>query len=197
MSFPRVCTPLRSLLICPCVFDQAPGVLPVRHETIEGIDGCVVQRMHLDGAQRSTRRPAECNECIELVCNAAHGSGLRPFGPSCGWVLAVALRATAGVWRAACSQDGQRMALLHAPNTAPFWNKLGFERQLQPCSISETCENFAPTYQCWLHSGHHQLGRVLQRQGDKRETRPRGQRHSIWHLTAETLGDTGRQAGGC
>ena len=46
------------------------------------------------------------------------------------------------------------------PNTAPFWNNLGFERQLQPCSISETCENFAPTYQCWLHSGHHQLGRV-------------------------------------
>ena len=52
------------------------------------------------------------------------------------------------------------MALLHAPNTAPFWNNRGFERQLQPCSISETCENFAPTYQCWLHSGHHQLGRV-------------------------------------
>ena len=43
VSFPRICTPLRSLLICPlgqqCVFDQAPGVLPVRRETIEGIDG--------------------------------------------------------------------------------------------------------------------------------------------------------------
>ena len=47
--------------------------------------------------------------------------------------------------RAACSQDGQRMALLHAPNAAPFWNKLGFEHQLLG-----TCENFAPTYQCWL-----------------------------------------------
>ena len=44
---------------------------------------------------------------------------------------------------------------------APFWSKLDFERQLQPCSISETCENFAPTYQCWLHSGHHQLGRFI------------------------------------
>ena len=33
------------------------------------------------------------------------------------------------------------MALLHAPNAAPFWNKLGFERQLQPCSISETYVN--------------------------------------------------------
>ena len=31
--------------------------------------------------------------------------------------------------------QGLRMALLHAPNAAPFWNKLGFERQLQPCSI--------------------------------------------------------------
>ena len=62
------------------------------------------------------------------------------------------------VQRAACSQDGQRMALLHVPNAAPFRNKLGFECQLQPCSIAETC--FAPTYQCWLHSGHHQLGHL-------------------------------------
>ena len=67
---------------------------------------------------------------------------------------------------ASVSKGAQRaalgsMALLHAPNAAPFWNKLGFERQPQPCSISEACdsENFAPTYQCWLHSGHHQLGR--------------------------------------
>ena len=54
MSFPRICTPLRSLLICPrgqqCVFDQAPGVLPLRRETIER---------------------------IRLVCNAAHGARLR------------------------------------------------------------------------------------------------------------------------
>ena len=42
-----------------CVFDQAPGVLPVRRETIEGIDGCGVQRMPLDGV---------------------HSAGLRPFG---------------------------------------------------------------------------------------------------------------------
>ena len=31
--------------------------------------------------------------------------------------------------------------------------QLGFERQLQLCSISEPCEHFAPTYQRWLHSG--------------------------------------------
>ena len=40
VSFPRVCT-LRSLLKCPrgqqSVFDQAPGVLPVRRQTIEDI----------------------------------------------------------------------------------------------------------------------------------------------------------------
>ena len=42
-----------------CVFDQAPGVLPVRRETIEGIDGGRMQ----------------CG--IRLVCNAARGARLR------------------------------------------------------------------------------------------------------------------------
>ena len=48
VSFPRICTPLRSL-----------PVLPVRRETIEGIDGGRMQ----------------CG--IRLVCNAAHGARLR------------------------------------------------------------------------------------------------------------------------
>ena len=39
-----------------CVFDQAPGVLPVRRETIKGIDGGRRQCVH---------------------CNAAHGARLR------------------------------------------------------------------------------------------------------------------------
>ena len=62
-----------------CVFDQAPGVLPVRRETIEGIDGGRMQCVHPAGAQRVTRCQVEtsrnshmaagCNACIRLMCN--------------------------------------------------------------------------------------------------------------------------------
>ena len=92
VSFPRVCTTLRSLLKCPrgqqCVFDQAPGVLPVRRETIEGIGGGRMQCVHPAGVPCGTRCQVEtcrnshvaagCNACIRLVCNAAHGARSRP-----------------------------------------------------------------------------------------------------------------------
>ena len=74
----HICTPLRSLLICPrgqqCVFDQAPGVLPVKRETIEGIDGgrmqCVI-RLVCNAAHGARLRHVEtvCNACIRLMCN--------------------------------------------------------------------------------------------------------------------------------
>ena len=41
----------------------------------------------------------------------------------------------------------------------------------------------------WETSGRHDPGASVTTQGDKRETQPRSQRHSIWHP------DTGRQAG--
>ena len=118
VSFPRICTPLRSLLICPrsqqCVFDQAPGVIPVRRETIEAIDGGRMQCAHPAGVQCGTRCQVEtsrnshmaagCNACIRLVCDGwqaeavstACGAGCAPspLGGSCGWALAEILHAT-------------------------------------------------------------------------------------------------------
>ena len=55
------------------------------------------------------------------------------------------------VQRAACSQDGQRLALLHAPNAAPFWNKLGFEQLvLMVRRLVFTCvvNDRRPSFQC-------------------------------------------------
>ena len=76
VSFPRSCSPLQSLLKRPrgqqSVFDQAPGVLPVRRETIEGIDCCRMLCVHPAGAQCGTRCKVET--CRGGHCMQRHAS---------------------------------------------------------------------------------------------------------------------------
>ena len=84
VTFPRVCAPLRSLLIRPrgqqCVFDQVSGLLPVRRETVEGIDGGRVQCRHPAGVRCGTHSQAGCKARNQLVCNGAHCARLGPGG---------------------------------------------------------------------------------------------------------------------
>ena len=98
VSFPRICTPLRSLLICPrgqqCVFDQAPGVLPVRRETIEGI----------------------------VVCNAAHGARLRHVA-TVVWLLD-AMRASGLCAMGARLRPGSSYSMRGWLCTEPFGRQL-------------------------------------------------------------------------
>ena len=107
-SFPCICTPLRSLLICPrgqqCVFDQAPGVLFVRRETIEGIDGGRMQCVH------------------PLVRNAAHGARLRHV-ETVIWLLD-AMRASGLCAMGARLRPGSSCSLRGWLCTEPFGRQL-------------------------------------------------------------------------
>ena len=119
MSFPHICTPLRILLICPrgqqCVFDQAPGVLPVRRETIEGIDGGRMQCVHPAGVQCCTRCQVEtsrnshtaagCNACIQLMRNGCQADAWQ-------YLQHAALVVHQALWAAAAA--GVLAEILHA-----------------------------------------------------------------------------------
>ena len=113
-----------------CVFDQAPGVLPARRETIEGIGG---GRMPCASVWSQCGTRCLVETCRNSRCMPGHAV---PLGCSCGWALQDVMRATCQCAKRHMVQGGK----LAATTCRGMACTVSLGRQLRALKKKPECE---------------------------------------------------------